>query len=140
MAPILIARTLLVASGSIDGLTSARAAAAVARGLERGGWDDLDLCPVDGGVPVPLDLDARLHRSRAVVLAFAGLHEDTLPASPAFEIATRARQGGVPAYALLHASAIGAFAARMLDLQVVVEATSARGLAAAAQRLAKLVS
>ena len=58
--------------------------------------------------------------------------------SAAFEIATRARQAGVPAYAVTGENALGAFDARMLDLQLVLEARGPRGLAAAGRRLASL--
>ena len=67
------------------------------------------------------------------------LAERTLTVSPAFEIATRARQGGVPAYAVTGENLLDAFDARILDLQVILQASSARALAAAGRRLAELV-
>ncbi|MGH2875814.1 MAG: glycerate kinase, partial [Solirubrobacteraceae bacterium] len=74
-----------------------------------------------------LDFDARMRGARAVVLAEAHLRESTLRGSVAFEIATRARQGGVPAYAVTGENALTAFDARILDLQMIVEASSPRG-------------
>ena len=53
-----------------------------------------------------------------------------------FEIATRARQAGVPAYAVTGENELDAFDARMLDLQVILEARTVRGLAAAGTKLA----
>jgi glycerate kinase len=56
-----------------------------------------------------------------------------------FEIATRARQGGVPCYAIAAHNALDPFEARILDLQVVLEAGGERGLSAAGRKLAGLV-
>ena len=47
-----------------------------------------------------LDFDARMRSARALIVCERRLHEDTLAGSIAFEIATRARQAGVPAYAV----------------------------------------
>jgi glycerate kinase len=141
---LLISRTLLVTSGPFGELANTAVAEAIGRGLTSGGWPQLDLCPIDDAHDAhdALDgLDPRLRQARAVIVAFARLHEDTLAGTPAFEIATRARQTGVPAYAITHDSTLGTFAARMLDLQVVVEAASpsTRALTATARRLAALV-
>ena len=86
-----------------------------------------------------LDFDARMRRARAVVVGAERLEERTLAGSVTFEIATRARQGGVPAYAVTGANALGPFDARILDLQVILEARSARALVAAGRKLAGLV-
>ena len=80
-----------------------------------------------------------MHRARAVVIAQWRLKERTLAASATFEIATRARQAGVPAYAVTAKSTLDAFDARILDLQVILEASTARALEAAARRLAELM-
>ena len=92
-----------------------------------------------GALLESLDFDARMRRARAVVLAQRRLQERMLVGSAAFEIATRARQAGVPAYALTAENRLGAFDARILDLQVILEASSPRALEAAARRLAELV-
>src|ERR1700685_2066261 len=106
--PIVISRTVLIASGAFDQLSAQQVGKAIARGLDAGGLQT-DVCPIsaedDLGTDVravleALDFDARMLRARAVVLAQARLAEPTLAASPAFEIATRARQAGVPAYAV----------------------------------------
>ena len=83
------------------------------------------------------DFDARMRRARAVVLAEWRLEERTLAGSPAFEIATRARQAGVPAYALTATNGLSPFDARILDLQAILEASTPRALQAAARRLAR---
>lgn len=82
--------------------------------------------------------DARMRSARAVVIACARLQERALAGSPTFEIATRARQGGVPVYAVTAENALDAFDARILDLQLIIQARSARALTAAGGRLAAL--
>ena len=128
-------------------LGAERVARAIATGFEQAGRPRADLLalPADSGpedVREQLDaagFDARMRQARAVVIACARLHERALAGSAAFEIATRARQGGVPAYAVTAENALDAFDARMLDLQLIVQATGARALAAAGRRLASVV-
>jgi len=133
-----IPQTALVVAGPFgDALSADRVARAIARGLVAGGQPAPDLCPVEEALPI--DFDLRMKRARAVVLAEWRLHEDTLRGSIAFEIATRARQGGVPAYAVTMDNALAPFDARILDLQVIVEATGSRTLAAAGRKLAQVL-
>ena len=143
----MISRTVLIASGAFDQLSAQQVGKAIARGLDAGGLQT-DVCPIsaedDLGTDVravleALDFDARMLRARAVVLAQARLAEPTLAASPAFEIATRARQAGVPAYAVASKNLLDPFDARILDLQVILEASSTRALRAAGLRLAERV-
>ncbi len=86
-----------------------------------------------------LDFDARMRSARAMVVAARRLQERALAGSVTFEIATRARQGGVPAYAVTSENALEPFDARILDLQWVLRADSRRALAAAGRRLAGIV-
>jgi hypothetical protein len=158
---------LLVTSAAFGpGLPAARVAAAIGRGLQAGGLPAPDLCPIDAsdaqnsepGVATQtvreqldasaldvreqldaLGFDVRMRRARAVIIAAARLEEVTLAGSVTFEIATRARQGGVPAYAVTGENALSAFDARMLDLQLILEAGTARALTAAGRKLARLV-
>jgi glycerate 2-kinase len=143
----MIPRTLLIAASAFDALSAQRVAAAISSGLLAGGWPTEE-CPLEGcerpGADVSallqaLDFDTRMRRARAVVLAQQRLDERTLASSAAFEIATRARQAGVPAYAVAGENMLGAFDARILDLQVILEASTARALRSAARRLARLV-
>jgi len=142
-------RQLLIAAGAFGPRLSAPAVvAAIARGIEAGGLPEPDLCPfspvdeaaedvralLDG-----IDFDARMRRSRAVVIAAARLEERTLAGSLTFEIATRARQSGVPAYAITAENHLDSFDTRILDLQVILEARGARSLEAAGRRLAEVV-
>jgi glycerate kinase len=129
-------------------MSAAAVAGAVARGLREGGLPVPDLCllpdsgAADGDVSALLEqlrFDERMRCARAVVLGAWRLQERTLPGSAAFEIATRARQRGVPSYAVAGDSTLDAFDARMLDLQVVLQARSRAGLLGAGRRLAALV-
>jgi hypothetical protein len=129
--------TLLLAVCALGADMSAeRVAEAIARGVRAGGMSEPDLCPIEDGPPV--GFDERMRRARAVVVGAERLDRATLAGSAVFEIATRARQAGVPAYAVTGANELDAFDARMLDLQVILEARTARGLAAAGTKLARL--
>jgi glycerate kinase len=146
-----IPQTVLVVAGPFeDALSAEDVARAIGRGLVAGGLPEPDLCPIDEGFPgaspdevrahlEALDFDSRMRRARAVVLAERRLAEDRLRGSAAFEIATRARQGGVPAYAVTGENALAPFDARILDLQVIFEARTKRKLATAGERLAQLL-
>ncbi|HLB20829.1 MAG TPA: hypothetical protein VK605_01885 [Solirubrobacteraceae bacterium] len=150
----MLSQTLLVVSTAFDGRLSARrVAATVAGGLQDGGWAT-ELCPIDAdrqgradgqaGAAVralldALGFDARMRSSRALVVCQCELHEDTLAGSAAFEIATRARQAGVPAFAVTARNRLDSFDARILDLQAIVEAHSDRSLRTAGRTLARLV-
>ncbi|MGP0100735.1 MAG: hypothetical protein ACLPUT_03815 [Solirubrobacteraceae bacterium] len=140
---------VLVASGPFGpALPASEVAAAIARGLLAGGAPEPDVCPLpapgagDGDVRGLLDalgFDARMRSARAVVVATRRLEERALAGSVTFEIATRARQGGVPAYAVTAENALEPFDARILDLQLVLQADSLRALAAAGRKLAGIV-
>jgi hypothetical protein len=153
---IVISQTLLVAAcGFSAELDAGRVAAAIGRGLREGGLPPADLCPIESelcaeprGLLAPPDAEAmrdlleelgfeeRMQAARAVVVAAARLRERTLRGSVAFEIATRARQGGVPAYAVAATNELSPFDARILDLQLILTATGTRSLLAAGRRLA----
>jgi glycerate kinase len=146
---VLIPDTPIVAAVSFTAtLPAPSVAAAIGRGLRAGGLPQPELCPIIperdgvGGVRElldALDFDARMRRARAVVVGEGCLKERTLPSSATFEIATRARQAGVPAYAVLAVNCLDSFDARILDLQVVLEARNTRALTAAGRKLATLI-
>jgi glycerate kinase len=145
--PIVISRTVLIACDAFDQLNAQQVGSAIARGLDAGGFHT-DVCPIAPADDLPgdvralleaLDFDARMLRARAIVLAERRLAERALTASPVFEIATRARQAGVPAYAVAAQNLLDAFDARILDLQVILEASSSTALTAAGRQLAELV-
>jgi glycerate kinase len=128
-------------------LSAAAATSAIARGAREGGLLDTDVCPLpatgNAGEDVrqlldELDLDARMRVARAVVIGAERLEERTLAGSVTFEIATRARQSGMPAYAVTHEDALDPFDARILDLQVILQARGSRALERAGCELAQL--
>jgi hypothetical protein len=148
--PVVISETVLLLAGPFDGrLEAERVAAAIGRGLAADGRLMCDLCPLeeepcartaDGSGPLnAVDFDRRMRAARALVIACARLDDRALAGSVAFEAATRARQGGVPAYAITAHDELDRFEARIVDLQVIVEATSARGLGAAGRKLARVI-
>jgi glycerate kinase len=140
---------LLIACGAFGArLSATTVASAIARGIHGGGLPEPDICPLaptdaDGEqirrLLEELDFDARMRRAHAVVVGAERLHEQTLAGSVTFEIATRARQGGVPAYAIARESTLDAFDARILDLQLILRAGSSAALEAAGRELAALV-
>jgi glycerate kinase len=143
-----IPERLLIACGPFGASLSATAVAnALARGIQDAGRPEPDICALalleEPIIEVrelldELDFDARMRRARAVVIGAERLRERTLAGSVTFEIATRARQSGVPAYAVTGENALAAFDARILDLQLILEARSRGALVAAGRRLAAL--
>jgi glycerate kinase len=139
---------LLVTSAFGPRLSAGDVGAAIARGLQAGGLPAPDICPIDPahehGAEARAfldahDFDARMRCARAVVVATARLREQTLAGSATFEVATRARQSGVPTYAVTGDNQLHPFDARILDLQLIIEANSTRALAAAGRKLAPLL-
>jgi glycerate kinase len=128
-------------------LDAASVAQAISSGLTAAGQPEPDRLALpagfdDHGTAELLDREgfhARMRAARAVVLAVPALSERTLAGSSAFEIATLARQSGVPCYAIAGDAALNAFDLRMLDLQIVLEASGRAGLRRAGVRLAELI-
>jgi hypothetical protein len=138
----MIPHTLLIATEPFGRLrhplSAERAGAAIGRGVQAGDPSlGVDLCPIESTVPV--DFDARMRAARAVVVGATRLDERTLVGSAVFEIATRARQAGVPAYAVTAENDLSLFDARILDLQVILEAHDTRALRRAGEKLAGVV-
>ena len=69
-----------------------------------------------------LDFDRACDASRAVIVGEGRLDATSLQGKIAAEIATRARQSGVPAHAIVGSCALDRFDARILDLQEILEA------------------
>jgi glycerate kinase len=145
-----IPRTILLAPQPFgEGLGAARAATAIGRGIgARDATLKVDLCPLEDcdrdlealkEYLQEVGFDARMRAARALVVGAERLDEATLLGSATFEIATRARQAGVPAYAVTGTDALDPFDARILDLQVVLQARDTRALRRAGERLAQLV-
>ncbi|HMD52162.1 MAG TPA: hypothetical protein VKG62_05550 [Solirubrobacteraceae bacterium] len=141
-----IPQTPLVVAGPFGAaLDARRTAEALSRGLLRGGRPAADVCPLEptgvapAGALDAVDFDARLRRARAVIVAIERLGRRALPGTIVFEVATRARQGGVPAYAVAASDSLDLFDARMMDLQVILHAHGSRGLTAAGRTLAAII-
>jgi glycerate 2-kinase len=83
-----------------------------------------------------LDFNTRMRAARAVVVGGASLEPADLRGTLISEAATRARQSGVPCFAIAGRVGIDAFGARMLDLEVVAQAGSVKTIERAAQALA----
>jgi glycerate kinase len=150
----MISRTVLVLAESFgEGLDATRVADAIGRGLAAEGRLECDLCPLDEQASGPAaaspaeasklldrhDFAKRMLAARALVIARERLEDSTLAGSVAFEAATRARQSGVPAYAITAHDALDPFEARIVDLQVILQASAPRALSAAGRELAALV-
>jgi glycerate kinase len=82
-----------------------------------------------------LDFDTRMRASRAVVTGEGKLDEQTLQGKLVGEIGTRARQAGMPLHAIVGRDALDGFGKRIIDLQVVQEATTLEELEAAGEAL-----
>src|SRR3954471_23045460 len=112
-----------------------------AGGLAGGLWAAFG-ARLEPGAPFVLDAvgyDSRSRASFAVVLGAGRLDETTLHGKAVFEAATRARQTGVPAHAVVGADALDAFGKRIMDLQHVLEASTVEELEAAGEELARLL-
>jgi glycerate 2-kinase len=83
-----------------------------------------------------LGFDGRMRAARAVVVGEERLERTTLRGRVVGEIATRARQSGVPCHAVARTDAIDRFDARILDLQAILEAATIAELEAAGEALA----
>jgi glycerate kinase len=83
-----------------------------------------------------LGFDERMRAAHAVVVGEARLDAATLRGGVAGEIATRARQSGVPCHAVVGENLADRFETRILDLQAIREAATLDGIEGAAQELA----
>jgi glycerate kinase len=112
-----------------------------AGGLSGGLWAAFgaELVPGAAFILDAVGFDARMRASRAVVTGEGRLDLQSLVGKLVCEIATRARQQGVPCHAVVGERQLDSFGARVLDLQSVLEASTKRQLTSAGRRLAKLI-
>ena len=112
-----------------------------AGGLSGGLWAELGAELVSGASFIldELDFDRRMRQARAVVTGEGRLDQQSLAGKAVSEIATRARQNGVPCHAIVGQRSLDAFGLRILDLQAVVEARTAPAIEAAGRRVAELL-
>jgi len=103
-----------------------------------GPWSQLGARMVAGAgfVLEALGFDERMRAARAVVAGEARLDDATLRGGVAGEVATRARQSGVPCHAIVGANIADRFQARILDLQTIREAMTPTAVETAAEQLA----
>src|SRR5918992_980331 len=113
-----------------------------AGGLSGGLWAQYGATPEPGAqwVLEALDFDARMRASRAVVTGEGKLDQQTLEGKLVGEIGTRTRQGGVPLHAIVGTDRLDAFGKRMIDLQVVQEATDIAEMEAAGEALGRALA
>ncbi len=144
----MIPRTVLIALEPFgEELDAKRAGGAIGRGLQAAdpslGVEVCAIEPAEGEdtreLLEGLDFDRRMRAARAVVVGGAHLDERTLVGSATFDLATRARQAGVPAYAVTACNELNLFDARILDLQAILQARDTRALRRAGEKLAGLV-
>ncbi len=112
-----------------------------AGGLSGGLWAALgaELVPGAAFVLDAVGFDARMRASRAVVTGEGKLDQQSLAGKAVSEIATRARQAGVPCHAIVGTRELDSFGARILDLQAVFEAGTLDEIEAAGRQLAAVL-
>ena len=112
-----------------------------AGGLAGGLWSELGAQLVPGAAFALdlLDFDRRMRAAHAVVTGEGRLDRQSLAGKAVSEVATRARQSGVPCHAVVGERELDAFGARILDLQAVLEARTLRQIQAAGRKLAGLL-
>ena len=112
-----------------------------AGGLAGGLWAAFgaELVPGAAFVLDALGFDRRMRAARAVVTGEGRLDRQSLAGKAVSEVATRARQAGVPCHAIVGTRELDAFGARVLDLQAVLEAGTVAQLERAGGELAELL-
>jgi len=113
-----------------------------AGGLSGGLWAQYGAV-LEPGAPFVLDalgFDDRMRASRCVVTGEGRLDEQSLQGKIVGEIGTRARQAGVPCHAIVGTDALDGFGKRIIDLQMVQEATDLEALEAAGERLGEALA
>ena len=112
-----------------------------AGGLSGGLWAALgaELVPGAAFVLDAIGFDARMLSAHAVVTGEGKLDRQSLVGKVVSEIATRARQAGVPCHAVVGTRELDSFGVRILDLQTVSEARTLAELQAAGRGLAAVI-
>jgi glycerate kinase len=104
-------------------------------------WAQYDAELVSGAAFVlsAVGYDSRMRAARAVVTGEGRLDRQSLVGKIVSEVATRARQAGVPCHAVVGCNALDLFSLRILDLQLVIEATTLAELEAAGAELGNAI-
>lgn len=110
-----------------------------AGGLAGGLWAFRDAQLVAGAPAVlnAVGFDERMRAAAFVVTGEGSLDRQTFAGKAVFEVATRARQGGVACHAVAGRNDLEPFEERVLDLQTVQVAGTEAKLAAAGQRICR---
>ena len=98
---------------------------------------------LEPGAPWILDalgFDARMRAARAVVTGAGRLDERSLAGGLVGELGTRTRQAGVPLHAVVGHDALDGFGKRIIDLQVVLQASDLAQAEAAAEQLGRALA
>ncbi|MBJ7332346.1 MAG: glycerate kinase [Solirubrobacteraceae bacterium] len=110
-----------------------------AGGLSGGLWAAFDAA-LEPGAPFvlgTLETDTRMRAARAVIVGEGRLDRTSLQGKVTGELATRARQAGVPCHAIVGQNALDLMDGRILDLQEIVQATTLDELERAGEALAE---
>jgi len=112
-----------------------------AGGLSGALWSEFgaELVPGAAFVLDEVGFDARMRAARAVVTGEGRLDMQSLVGKVVSEVATRARQSGVPCHAVVGSRELDSMGARILDLDRVIEATTLKELEAAGASLAEVL-
>jgi glycerate kinase len=112
-----------------------------AGGLAGGLWAAFkaELVPGASFVLDAIGFDSRMRAARAVVTGEGKLDQQSLAGKVVSEVATRARQAGVPCHAVVGTRALDAFGTRVLDLQAVIEASTLAEIERAGRSLADVI-
>ena len=112
-----------------------------AGGLSGGLWAafEAELIPGAAFVLDAIDFDRRMRGARAVVAGEGKLDQQSLAGKAVSEVSTRARQSGVPCFAVTGRRELDSFGARILDLRAVLEAGNLSELRRAGAELAQLI-
>jgi glycerate 2-kinase len=120
---------LVVTDGYAGAFSAELVAGALQRGLAASGQPALVSTLADPGY------DLKMRAARAVITGMGRLDRRSLVGTVLSEVATRARQAGVPCHAVVGYSALDLFDLRILDLQLVLEAKTLAEIEAAGAEL-----
>ena len=101
-------------------------------------WRGAQLAPGAAYVLDAVGFDARMREARFVVTGEGRIDEQTLQGKLLAEVATRCRQAGVGCHAVVGSEALDGFGERVIDLGLVLQATTEAELEAAGRRLAEV--
>lgn len=133
-----LARRLSRLAGGLGRDPRTQVMAGAGGGLAGGLWAGAG-AELRGGAAWVLDLlgyTPRMLAARAVITGEGRLDRQTLLGKAVAEVATRARQAGVPCHAIAGANAISDFDLRILDFESVSEADDAKAMARAVEGIA----